>query len=100
MVQTTPAKQKTTTIRIKGSSTYTSDTLYCSSHTIANITPQSLSLITAFQQKRIGWEVAVRKAKILCTVLHKAQEKQVKEILNILSKRPERFCKRIVSTII
>jgi len=28
----------------------------------------------------------VRKAKILCTVLHRVWEKQVKEVLNILSK--------------
>jgi hypothetical protein len=30
--------------------------------------------------------MAVRKAKILCTVLHKVQKKQIKEVLNILSK--------------
>ena len=31
------------------------------------------------EQKRIGWEMAVRIEKILCTVLHKAHRLQVEE---------------------
>ena len=46
------------------------------------------------EQKRIGWEVAVRIEKILCTVLHEAHEWQVEETMDILSEGPERFHER------
>jgi len=29
------------------------------------------------EQKRIGWEIAVRIEKIICTVLHEAHERQI-----------------------
>jgi hypothetical protein len=34
------------------------------------------------EQKRIGWETAVRIEKVLCTVLHEAHEQQVEETTN------------------
>src|SRR3954462_14403028 len=43
------------------------------------------------EQKRIGWEMAVRIEKILCTVLHEAHRRQVEEAMNTLSERPEGF---------
>ncbi len=38
----------------------------------------------AEEQKRIGWEMAVRIEKILCTVLHEAHERQAEETMDIL----------------
>jgi len=43
------------------------------------------------EQKRIGWEMAVRIEKILCTALHEAHRRQVEEILDALSEGPEGF---------
>jgi hypothetical protein len=40
---------------------------------------------------RIGWEMAVRIEKILCTVLHEAHEKQVEETIDTLADKPEVF---------
>ena len=40
-------------------------------------------------QKRIGWEIAVRIEKILCTVLHESHTRQVEETMNTLSEGPE-----------
>ena len=45
------------------------------------------------EQKQIGWEMAVRIEKILCTVLHEAHEKQVEETMDTLSEGPEGFYK-------
>ncbi len=45
------------------------------------------------EQKRIGWEMAVRIEKILCTVLHEAHERQVAEVMDTLSDGPEGFYK-------
>ncbi len=45
------------------------------------------------EQKRIGWEMAVRIEKILCTVLHEAHEPQVEETMDTLSEGPEGFYK-------
>src|SRR3954453_15901044 len=41
------------------------------------------------EQKRVGWEMAVRIEKILCTVLHEAQSKQVEEAMDTLSEGHE-----------
>lgn len=43
------------------------------------------------EQKRIGWEMAVRMEKILCTVLHEAHRQQVEEAMNTLAEGPEGF---------
>ncbi len=43
------------------------------------------------EQKRVGWEMAVRIEKILCTVLHKAHERQVEEAMNTLAEGQEGF---------
>ncbi len=45
------------------------------------------------EQKRIGWEMAVRIEKILCTVLHKAHMRQVEETMEALEEGPEGFYK-------
>ncbi len=41
------------------------------------------------EQKRKGWEMAVRIEKIVCTVLHEAHQRQVEETMNTLSEGPE-----------
>jgi hypothetical protein len=41
------------------------------------------------EQKRMGWEMAVRIEKILCTVLHEARQRQVEETMDTLSEGPE-----------
>ena len=41
------------------------------------------------EQKRIGWEMAVRIEKILCTVLHEAHRRQVEEAMETLAEGPE-----------
>jgi hypothetical protein len=41
------------------------------------------------EQKRIGWEMAVRMEKIICTVLHEAHERQVEEAMDTLAEGPE-----------
>ncbi len=43
------------------------------------------------EQNRIGWEIAVRIEKILCTVLHEAHERQVEETTETLGRGPEGF---------
>lgn len=43
------------------------------------------------EQKMIGWEMAVRMEKILCTVLHETHGRQVEETMETLSEGPERF---------
>ncbi len=43
------------------------------------------------EQKRKGWEMAVRIEKILCTVLHEAHDQQVEEVMETLSEGPEDF---------
>ncbi len=43
------------------------------------------------EQKRIGWEMAVRIEKILCTVLHEAHRQQVEETMETLGEGPEGF---------
>jgi hypothetical protein len=43
------------------------------------------------EQKRVGWEMAVRIEKILCTVLDKAHYRQVEETMETLSEGPEGF---------
>ena len=40
------------------------------------------------EQKMIGWEMAVRIEKILCTVLHEAHERQVEGAMEILAQGP------------
>ncbi len=43
------------------------------------------------EQKRIGWEMAVRIEKILCALLHEAHQRQVEETMDTLSEGPEGF---------
>ncbi len=43
------------------------------------------------EQKQVGWEMAVRIEKILCTVLHEAHERQVEKTITTLSEGPEGF---------
>ena len=45
------------------------------------------------EQKRKGWEMAVRIEKIICTVLHQAHKRQVEETMETLSEGPESFYK-------
>ena len=42
-------------------------------------------------QKRIGWEMATRIEKILCTVLHEAYKQQIEETMDTLSEGPKGF---------
>jgi hypothetical protein len=43
------------------------------------------------EQKRVGWEMAVRIEKIITTVLHEAHDRQVEEVMESLSEGPEGF---------
>lgn len=43
------------------------------------------------EQKRTGWETAVRIEKILCTVLNEAYRGQVEEVIDTISEGPEGF---------
>ena len=43
------------------------------------------------EQKRKGWEMAVRIEKILCVVLDEAHKRQVEETTETLSDGPEEF---------
>jgi hypothetical protein len=43
------------------------------------------------EQKRIGWEMAMRMEKIFVTVLHEARRRQVEEAMDTLSEGPEGF---------
>ncbi len=45
----------------------------------------------AEEQKRIGWEMAVRVEKIICTVLHGANRRQIEETMETLAGGPEGF---------
>ena len=45
------------------------------------------------EQKRRGWEMAVRIEKIIATVLHEAHEQQTQEVTDTLSEGPEGFYK-------
>ncbi len=45
------------------------------------------------EQKRKGWEMAVRIEKILVTVLHEAHGRQVEETIETLGEGPEGFYK-------
>ncbi len=47
------------------------------------------------EQKRIGWEKAVRIEKMLCTILREAHERQVQETMDTLSEGPEGFYGRV-----
>jgi hypothetical protein len=44
------------------------------------------------EQKRIGWEMAVRIEKIMATVLHEAHKRQVEETMETLAEGPDGFC--------
>ncbi len=43
------------------------------------------------EQKRIGWEMAVRIEKIIVAVLHEAHRRQVEETMETLTEGPEGF---------
>ncbi len=43
------------------------------------------------EQKRIGWEMAVRIEKIIATVLDEAHKRQIEEVMEALSEGPEEF---------
>jgi hypothetical protein len=43
------------------------------------------------EQKRKGWEMAVRIEKLLCTVLDEAHKRQVEETTETLAEGPEEF---------
>ena len=43
------------------------------------------------EQKRKGWEMAVRIEKIICTVLHEAHKRQVEKTMETLSEGAEGF---------
>ena len=45
------------------------------------------------EQKRRGWEMAVRIEKILATVLREAHERQAEEVADTLAEGPEGFYK-------
>lgn len=45
------------------------------------------------EQKRIGWEMAVRIEKIVTTVLHEAHKRQVEKVMETLLEGPEEFYK-------
>ena len=46
------------------------------------------------EQKRIGWEMAVRIEKIIATVLDEAHKRQVEEVMESLQEGPEGLYKR------
>ncbi len=43
------------------------------------------------EQKCMGWEMAVRIEKILCTVLHEAYRRQIEETMETFEEGPEGF---------
>jgi hypothetical protein len=49
--------------------------------------------LTTKEQKRIGWEMAVRIEKIIAIVLREAHERQVEEAMDTLSDGPESLYK-------
>jgi len=48
----------------------------------------------ADEQKRKGWEMAVRIEKIICTVLHEAHNRQSEETMDILAEGLEGLYRR------
>ncbi|MCA1719183.1 MAG: hypothetical protein LC781_20950 [Actinobacteria bacterium] len=46
------------------------------------------------EQKRIGWEMAVRIEKIVATVLDEAHKRQVEKVMDTLREGPEGLYKR------
>ncbi len=46
---------------------------------------------TTEKQKRIGWQMAVRIGKIICTALHEEHRRQVEETMETLAGGPEAF---------
>jgi hypothetical protein len=55
---------------------------------------EEIRLNTTAEQKRKGWEMAVRIEKILCTVLHETYQRQVEETMETLSEGPEEFLQK------
>jgi hypothetical protein len=53
--------------------------------------PSAWRHIATAEQKQIGWEVAVRIEKILCTVLDEAHKQQIEEATETLCEGPEEF---------
>jgi hypothetical protein len=51
-------------------------------------------LNTTKEQKREGWEMAVRIEKIIATVLDEAHKRQVEEVMDLLEEGPEGLYKR------
>jgi phage tail sheath protein FI len=49
---------------------------------------------TTAEQKRKGWEMAVRIEKLLCTVLQEVHKRQVDETMETLAEGPEGFYSR------
>jgi hypothetical protein len=45
-------------------------------------------------QKKRGWEMAVRIEKIIATVLHETYKRQVEEVMDTLEEGPEGLYKR------
>jgi hypothetical protein len=43
------------------------------------------------EQKRRGWELAVRIEEIIATLLYKAHKRQVEHLMDVLFERPEGF---------
>ena len=54
-----------------------------------NYSPTTRRDRTTEEQKRVGWEMAVRIEKIIATVLHEAHERQIEETMYTLSEGPE-----------
>ena len=46
------------------------------------------------EQKRVGWEMAVRIEKIIATVLDEVHERQVEDVVDVLSEGPEGLYRR------
>jgi hypothetical protein len=53
--------------------------------------PPAWRNLASAEQRRIGWEMAMRMEKILVTVLHEAHRRQVEEAMGTLSEGPEGF---------
>ena len=56
-----------------------------------NYSPPAWRNQTIEEQKRVGWEMAVRIEKMLCTVLHEAHRQQVEETMEAFGEGPEGF---------
>jgi hypothetical protein len=69
--------------------------LFCTSGiTPRDYSPPAWRYRATAEQKRKGWEMAVRIEKILCTVLHEAHDRQVEKTIDTLSEGPENFYSR------